>query len=318
MKKVFIVVPCYNEEETIEIYYNEVIKYLTGDYDYNVCFVNDGSKDRSLEIMMSLAEKDKRIKYLSFSRNFGKEAAMYAGLEAAKKAKADCAIIMDVDLQDPPHLIPELLKSHEEGYNLVFTRQKNRHGGSKLSAFFSLSFYKVYAFVTKDKGMAQGARDYCLLDKKAVNAFLSIKDHERFTKGIYHFVGFRQKVIEFDYAKRSAGTTKWNFKKLFHYAILGMREFSRFYEYIPKVAAWVVFFLLCFDTGKGIYNAVQANSYYAFDWNPIRIDGLFLILFIVLFYLFRLLYDVRKQTQRRPIYIEEDSNLEEVEENEAE
>ena len=106
MKKVFIVVPCYNEEETIEIYYNEVIKYLTGDYDYNVCFVNDGSKDKSLEIMMSLAEKDKRIKYLSFARNFGKEAAMYAGLEAAKKAKADCAIIMDVDLQDPPYLIP--------------------------------------------------------------------------------------------------------------------------------------------------------------------------------------------------------------------
>lgn len=318
MKKVFIVVPCYNEEETIEIYYNEVIKYLTGDYDYNVCFVNDGSKDRSLEIMMSLAEKDKRIKYLSFARNFGKEAAMYAGLEAAKKAKADCAIIMDVDLQDPPYLIPELLKSHEEGYNLVFTRQKNRHGGSKLSAFFSLSFYKVYAFVTKDKGMAQGARDYCLLDKKAVNAFLSIKDHERFTKGIYHFVGFRQKVIEFDYAKRSAGTTKWNFKKLFHYAILGMREFSRFYEYIPKVAAWFVFFLLCYDTGKGVYDAVQAGSYDRFDWRPIRIDGLFLILFIVLFYLFRLLYDVRKQTQRRPIYIEEDSNLEEVEENEAE
>ena len=106
MKKVFIVVPCYNEEETIEIYYNEVIKYLNGDYIYNVCFVNDGSKDRSLEIMKSLAEKDERIKYLSFSRNFGKEAAMYAGLEAAKKSHADMAIIMDVDLQDPPYLIP--------------------------------------------------------------------------------------------------------------------------------------------------------------------------------------------------------------------
>ena len=315
MKKVFIVVPCYNEEETIEIYYNEVIKYLNGDYIYNVCFVNDGSKDRSLEIMKSLAEKDERIKYLSFSRNFGKEAAMYAGLEAAKKASADCAIIMDVDLQDPPYLLPDLIKSHEEGYNLVFTRQKNRHGGSKLSAFFSLSFYKVYAFVTKDKGMAQGARDYCLLDKKAVEAFLAIKDHERFTKGIYHFVGFRQKVIEFDYQKRSAGTTKWNFKKLFHYAILGMREFSRFYEYIPKIAAWIVFFLLCYDTGKGIYTAVSAHDYQRFDWNPIRLDFLFLGLFIVLFYLFRLLYDVRKQTQRRPIYIEEESNLEAIEDN---
>ena len=318
MKKVFIVVPCYSEEETIEIYYNEVMKHLTLDYEYNICFVNDGSKDRSLSIMMELASKDKRIKYLSFSRNFGKEAAMYAGLEAAKKSHADMAIIMDVDLQDPPYLIPELIKAHEEGYNLVFTRQRNRHGGSILSAFFSLSFYKVYAFVTKDKGMAHGARDYCLLDKKAVDAFLAIKDHERFTKGIYHFVGFRQKVIEFDYAKRSAGTTKWNFKKLFHYAILGMREFSRFYEYIPKIAAWIVFFLLCYDTGKGIYTAVQANSYQAFDWNPIRLDCLFLVLFIVLFYLFRLLYDVRRQTQRRPIYIEEDSNLDLVDNDEAE
>ena len=320
MKKVFIVVPCYNEEETIQIYYNEVIKYLNGDYIYNVCFVNDGSKDKSLEIMKSLANKDERIKYLSFSRNFGKEAAMYAGLEAAKRENADMAIIMDVDLQDPPYLIPELIKSHEEGYNLVFTRQKNRHGGSILSAFFSLSFYKVYAFVTKDKGMARGARDYCLLDKKAVDAFLAIKDHERFTKGIYHFVGFKQHVIEFDYQKRSAGTTKWNFKKLFHYAILGMREFSRFYEYIPKVAAWLVFFLLCFDTGKGIYTAVLANDYSRFDWAPIRLDFLFLGLFIVLFYLFRLLYDVRKQTQRRPIYIEEESNLNNVlgDNNEAE
>ena len=314
-KIITIVVPCYNEKETIEIYYNEVIKYLNDDYKFNICFVNDGSKDNSLEIMKSLALKDERIKYLSFSRNFGKEAAMYAGLEAAKKMNSDAAIIMDVDLQDPPFLLPDLLKAHEDGYNLVITRQKNRHGGSKLSAFFSLSFYKVYAFVTKDKGMAQGARDYCLLDKKAVDAFLSIKDHERFTKGIYHFVGFRQKVIEFDYQKRSAGTTKWNFKKLFHYAVLGIREFSRFYEYIPKVVAWLVFFLLCFDTGRGIYNAVQAKSFDAFDWNPVRIDALFLLLFIVLFYLFRLLYDVRKQTQRRPIYIEEDSNIEAYDES---
>lgn len=310
MRKIYIVVPCYNEEETIEIYYNEVIKYLDSAIDYTVLFVNDGSKDKSLDIMKKLSDMDKRIKYLSFSRNFGKEAAMYAGLEAAQKAKVDGAIIMDVDLQDPPYLIPDLVKAHEEGYHLIYTRQRNRYGSSRFKALCSLVFYKTYAFVTKDKGMSRGARDYCFLDKKAVDAFLSIKDHERFTKGIYHYVGFRQKCLEFDYQKRSAGKTKWSFKKLFHYAILGMREFSRFYEYIPKILALLTFFLLCYDTGKGIYTAVKANSYSAFNWEPIRIDGLFLALFIILFYLFRLIYDVRRQTQRRPIYIEEESNLE--------
>ena len=316
MEKTFIVVPCYNEEETIELYYNETIKYLDDKRDFTILFVNDGSKDKSLEIMKDLANKDKRVKYLSFSRNFGKEAAMYAGLEAAKKSNASSAIIMDVDLQDPPYLIPELIKAHNEGYHLIYTRQKNRYGSSRLKALFSILFYKTYAFVTKDKGLSKGARDYCLLDKKAIDAFLSIKDHERFTKGIYHFVGFKQHCIEFEYQKRVAGKTKWSFKKLFHYAILGMREFSRFYEYIPKIIALLTFFLLCFDTGNGIYKAVKAKSYEAFDWAPIRIDALFLATFIILFYLFRLVYDVRKQTQRRPIYIEEESNLEVLDDGE--
>lgn len=310
MKRIFIVVPCYNEEETIEIYYNEVTKYLDSNYLYTILFVNDGSKDKSLDIMKDLALKDNRVKYLSFSRNFGKEAAMYAGLEAALKSNVDGAIIMDVDLQDPPFLIPDLVKAHENGYNLIFTRQKNRYGGSKFKSLCSYIFYKTYAFVTKDKGLSKGARDYCFLDIKAIKAFLEIKDHERFTKGIYHYVGFKQKCLEFDYQKRSAGKSKWSFKKLFHYAILGMREFSRFYEYIPKVLALLTFFLLCYDIGKETYSAIKANSYQSFNWLPIRIDALFLALFIILFYLFRLIYDVRKQTQRRPIYIEEESNLE--------
>ena len=307
MKKVFIVVPCYNEEETIEIYYNEVIKHLTLDYEYNICFVNDGSKDRSLEIMMELASKDKRIKYLSFARNFGKEAAMYAGLEAAKKSHADMAIIMDVDLQDPPYLIPELIKAHEEGYNLVFTRQRNRHGGSILSAFFSLSFYKVYAFVTKDKGLSRGARDYALLDKKVIDAFLQIRDFERFTKGIYNFVGFKTKIVEFNYEPRVAGKTKWNFKKLFHYGVMGMREFSRFYEYIPKIFGWIFTLLLLFDVGYGVYQYV-ANDV-VFNWRRIIFDCAMIMIFITLFYICRLIYDIRRQIQNRPIYLTEESNI---------
>ena len=314
MKTVSIVVPCYNEHETIEIYYNETIKYLSDDYNWNIVFVNDGSKDNTLEIMKSLSEKDKRIKYVSFSRNFGKEAAMYAGLEAAQKLNSDMAIIMDVDLQDPPSLIPELLNAHAEGYNLVYTRQKNRHGSSKKSAFFSLSFYKVYSFFTKDKGMAKGARDFCLLDKKVIKAFLDIKDQERFTKGIYHYVGFKNKVIEFDYQKRVAGTTKWNFKKLLRYAFVGIREFSPLYKYIPKCFAILSFFVLIYDVVRQIINCVDANTINVFDWTNIRFDLALIAVFITLYYLFKLVYELRSQTRNRPIYIEEDSNIEEQDE----
>lgn len=311
MKKISIIVPCYNEQETIETFHSEVTKYLNDENDWHIIFVNDGSKDKTLELMRNLSEKDSRVLYVSFSRNFGKEAAMYAGLEAAQKIDSDAAIIMDVDLQDPPYLIPELLKSHDEGYNLIYTKHKNRKGASKLSAFFSLSFYKVYAFITKDKGMAKGARDYCLLDKKVIKAFLEIKDYERFTKGIYHYVGFKKKCIEFEYEPRVAGTTKWNFKKLFKYAMLGIREFSRVYEYIPKIFAWLVFFLLCYDTGYQVYNCIKAETFEAFDFAPIRFDLIILAIFVTLYYLFKLVYDVRNQVQNRPIYIEEESNINE-------
>lgn len=310
MKKVSLVVPCYNEHETIEAFHTEAIKYFSEGIDWHIIFVNDGSKDNTLELMRKLAEADPRVLYVSFSRNFGKEAAMYAGLEAAQRINSDAAIIMDVDLQDPPYLIPELLKSHDEGYNLIYTKHKNRKGASKLSAFFSLSFYKVYAFITKDKGMAKGARDYCLLDKKVIKAFLQIKDNERFTKGIYHYVGFKKKCIEFEYEPRVAGTTKWNFKKLFRYAMLGIREFSRVYEYIPKILSWIMFFLLWYDTGYQVYNCIKFETINVWDWTNIRFDLIILAVFITLYYLFKLVYDVRNQVQNRPIYIEEETNIE--------
>ncbi len=308
MKRVSIVVPCYNEEETIDLYYNEVIKYLTDDIDFKIIFVNDGSKDNTLQKIKDLAEKDNRILYVSFSRNFGKEAAMYAGLEAAKMINSDAMINMDVDLQDPPYLIPELLKYHDEGYNLVITRHKNRNGEGILKKLFSLTFYKLYAFVTKDKGLSRGARDYALLDRKVIDAFLQIRDFERFTKGIYNFVGFKTKMVEFNYEPRVAGKTKWNFRKLFHYGVMGMREFSRFYEYIPKIFGWLFTFLLMFDVGYGIYQYCANDQ--VFNWRRIVFDVAMIMIFVTLFYICRLIYDIRRQIQNRPIYLTEESNIE--------
>lgn len=312
MKKVSIIVPCYNEHETIEIFYNEITKYLDDRYDYKIIFINDGSKDNSLDIMRDLGNKDKRVLYVGFSRNFGKEAAMYAGLEAAKRIKSDAALFMDVDLQDPPELIPEMLKYYEEGYNLIMTKQKDRKGQGLFGKMCSLGFYKVYAFVTKDKEMAKGSRDFCLMDKKVINAFLQIKDNERFTKGIFHYVGFKTKMIEFEYKERVAGTTKWNFRKLLRYAFLGMREFSRFYEYIPKVFALIFAIITIFDIGHGItYAAVKDVNFFteAMNWTNFRIDFAMTLVFIGIFYVIRLLYDVRSHAQKRPIYIEEESNI---------
>ena len=314
MEKITIIVPCFNEKETINVYYEEAIKHLDNNIDWHIIFVNDGSKDNTLELMKELSLKDKRVLYLSFSRNFGKEAAMYAGLEAAKKINSDAAIIMDVDLQDPPYLIPELVKSHRDGYNLIYTKQRNRHGASKLSAFFSLSFYKVYAFFTKDKGMAKGGRDYCLLDRRVIDAFLSIKDHERFTKGIYHYVGFKKKCIEFDYEKRVAGTTKWSFTKLFKYACLGIREFSNVFIYVPKLFMILATLFLFGDLGYQSYRAIVAGSIEAFSFRAIQFDLAILAIIITLYYLFKLVYDVRAQVQNRPLYIEEESNIDECSE----
>ena len=318
MKKIVsLIVPCYNEHETIDIYYNEAIKHITNpNYDFKIIFVNDGSKDNSLELMKALANKDKRVFYVSFSRNFGKEAAMYAGLEAAKKLNSDAAIIMDVDLQDPPYLIPELIKEYEAGYNLIYTKHKDRNGAKKSSTFFALMFYKVYSYFTGDKELSGGARDYCLLDRKVIDAFLMIKDDKRFTKGIYHYVGFNKKCIEFEYEKRIAGTTKWGFRKLLKYAMIGIQEFSYFYLIIPKLVGWFLAILLTYDIVRQTINAVSASSYDAFNWLPIRIDLIALLIVIILYYIFRLLYDVRNQARNRPIYIEDESNIGEA--NEAE
>ena len=240
MKKISIVVPCYNEEEAIPLFYEEINKTSKEikDYDFEFIFVNDGSKDNSALIMKELAKQDKRVKFIDFSRNFGKEAAMYAGLELSS---GDFITTMDVDLQDPPSLLPEMIKGiTEEGYDCVATKSTSRNGYSFLRKTFTKWFYKIIAKISKTE-MVAGARDYRLMTRQMVNAIINMKEYNRYSKGLFSFVGFKTKWIEFENQERVAGTTKWNFWKLFSYAIDGIVGFST----APLIISSIIGVLFC-------------------------------------------------------------------------
>ncbi len=240
MKKISIVVPCYNEEEAIPLFYEEINKTSKEikDYDFEFIFVNDGSKDNSASIMKELAKKDKRVKFIDFSRNFGKEAAMYAGLELSS---GDFITTMDVDLQDPPSLLPEMIKGiTEEGYDCVATKSTSRNGYSFLRKIFTRWFYRIIAKISKTE-MVAGARDYRLMTRQMVNAIINMKEYNRYSKGLFSFVGFKTKWIEFENQERIAGTTKWSFWKLFSYAIDGIVGFST----APLIVSSIIGVLFC-------------------------------------------------------------------------
>lgn len=238
MKKLSIVVPCFNEEDSIPYFYEE-IKKVTKDMnvDLELIFVDDGSKDKTLEVIKDKAN-DKDVKYISFSRNFGKEAAMYAGLEAST---GDYTTAMDVDLQDPPSLLPEMIRLIEkEGYDCVATKSTSRNGYSFLRKTFTKWFYDIIGKLSKTE-MVLGARDYRLMTRKMVNAIVEMKEYNRYSKGLFSFVGFKTKWIEFENQERVAGTTKWNFWKLFSYALDGIVGFST----APLTMAAIMGVLFC-------------------------------------------------------------------------
>ncbi len=226
MEYLSAIVPCYNEQDTVEDFYNEFIKneefFKSKDMDFEILYVNDGSKDKTVEEIKKLHEKDSRVRLISFSRNFGKEAAMYAGLQ---KAKGDYVVIMDVDLQDPPSLLPEMFEGIKEGYDSVATRRVSRKGEPPIRSFFARAFYKLMKRISKTEIM-DGARDYRLMTRQVVDAILSMEEYNRFTKGIFGWVGFETKWIEYENIERVKGETKWNFWKLFLYSIEGITAFS--------------------------------------------------------------------------------------------
>lgn len=220
------IVPCFNEEEVIPLYYEEmqkVRKQEEGKIDFEIIFIDDGSKDKTLEVIKKLSEQDECIHYVSFSRNFGKEAAMYAGFE---HANGEYVVTMDVDLQDPPHLIPEMIRCiEEEGYDSVATRRVTRKGEPPIRSFFARRFYGLINKIS-DADIVDGARDFRMMKRDMVNAILSMPEYNRFTKGIFGWVGFKTKWIEFENVERVAGETKWSFWKLLLYSIEGIVAFS--------------------------------------------------------------------------------------------
>lgn len=222
-----LIVPCYNEQESLHLFMEELNRVLPGinDITPEVILVNDGSSDNTLPIMRELAAQYECVRYLSFSRNFGKESAMLAGFTAAK---GDYVAVMDADLQDPPALLPELLKAvREDGYDCAGTRRTTRKGEPVIRSFFARCFYRFINMVSQTQ-LVDGARDYKLLNRKAVDALIAMPEYNRFSKGLYEWIGFRTKWFEFENVERVAGETKWSFWKLFIYSLEGIVAFTTF------------------------------------------------------------------------------------------
>lgn len=247
MNKMTVIVPCFNEEEALPVYYSEMRKIMERmeemqKVETELLFVDDGSTDRTLSIMKELNLRDPRCQYLSFSRNFGKEAAIYAGIS---NASGEYVALMDVDLQDPPELLPEMYRIlQEEDYDSVATKRSTRTGEPKIRSFLSESFYKFINKISKTE-IVNGARDYRLMRRKMVDAVLEISEYNRFSKGIFEWVGFRTKWLQFENVERSAGETKWSVRKLFMYSLEGITGFSVAPLSLASVVG-VVFCLLSF------------------------------------------------------------------------
>jgi len=240
MRKISIVVPCYNEEKVLPIFYNEIKKIMLDmNYlDFEIILVNDGSTDATLEVIKVLAKKDSNVKYISFSRNFGKEAAMYAGF---KECTGDYIAVMDSDLQDPPSLIPEMYRLiREDGYDCVATRRVSRTSEPKIRSYFAKKFYKLMNKIS-NVDIVDGARDFRLMTRQVLNSILEISEYNRFSKGIFGFVGYNTKWLPYENVERAAGTSKWSFWQLFVYSLEGITAFST----TPLVISSLVGILFC-------------------------------------------------------------------------
>jgi glycosyltransferase involved in cell wall biosynthesis len=229
MKLISVIVPCYNEQEVLPLFYdkiNEIMADMKAKYDYlsfELIFINDGSKDKTLPMLRELARKDKNVRYISFSRNFGKESGMYAGLEASK---GDYVVVMDADLQHPPEFIPKMYEYVKSGeYDCATTRRVSRKGESKIRSWFARQFYKIMNKISQTE-IVDGAQDFRFMTRHMVDSILSMKEYNRFSKGIFSWVGFRVKYIEYENVERAAGTTAWSFWKLFLYSLEGIMAFS--------------------------------------------------------------------------------------------
>lgn len=306
--KISVVVPCYNEEESVRLFYKEMSSVAEQmEYEFEYIFVNDGSKDNTLEILMELSSRDERVKYISFSRNFGKESAIYAGFS---KASGDYVVMMDADLQDPPKLLPQMVEYIQQGYDSVATRRVTRKGEPPIRSFFARMFYKIINKIS-DVDIVDGARDYRLMTKQMKDAIVSMKEYNRFSKGIFGWVGFKTKWLEYENVERVAGETKWNFWKLFLYSLEGIVAFST----APLVLAsmfGIIFCLLAFIMILFIVVRTIVFGDPVAGW-PSMVCIIFLIGGIQLLcigIIGQYLSKTYLETKKRPQYIIKDSNVE--------
>ena len=309
LKTLELIVPCFNEGNVLELFFNEVSPVLNrlSDYDYRYIFVNDGSTDKTLAVLKSLAKKDSRVKYVSLSRNFGKEAAMLAGLS---RSSADYVGIIDADLQHSPELIPQMLTAiTEEGYDVAAAKRSDRNGESKFKSFLSDSFYKISNAVS-DVKIDQGAQDFRIMNRKVVEAILSMPEYGRFTKGIFSYVGFKTKWFTHENRERAAGETKWSVQKLFKYALDGILSFSSAPLKIPACVG-IVLFIIGIIEGLILFFVGCSSKYAMFTSHTTNclimiVGGLVLLcLGIIGEYIARIYNEVKG----RPVYIINESNF---------
>ena len=303
MQKLSIIVPCYNEEETVRLFYDTASAVLAGlpHIEPEYIFVDDGSKDRTILILRELAAADPHVRYLSFARNFGKEAAMYAGLQ---HATGELVTLMDVDLQDPPSLLPEMLRLMDTGeYDCVAVRRVTRAGEPPVRSFFARAFYRLINKMSKTE-IVDGARDFRLMTRQMVDSILQVTEVNRFSKGIFSWVGYRTHWIETENVERSGGQTKWSFFKLFVYAIDGIIAFST----APLAIASVLGLLFCIISFLAILFVIVRQLVWggsAFGWPSL----VCIILFVTGIQLFcigilgQYLSKVYLEVKKRPIYI---------------
>ena len=306
----YIVIPCYNEEKALPLFYEEMERVRKQDFegiaDFEYIFVNDGSKDKTLDIIKQLRAIDDKVRYVSFSRNFGKEAAMFAGLEAST---GDYVTLMDADLQDPPALLKQMYDAIiNEGYDSVGTRRVTRKGEPPIRSFFARMFYKIINKMS-DIEMVDGARDYRLMKRQVVDAIISLKEYNRYSKGLFSFVGFNTKWIEYENVERVAGETKWSFWKLFLYSIDGIVAFST----MPLSIAALLGVLMCFVAAVAIVFIIVRQLLYggsAFGWPSMVCITMFLggIQLLCIGILGSYLAKTYLEVKDRPIYITKESN----------
>ncbi len=307
-EKISVIVSCYNEEKAVPYFYDEIVKVSEkmSQVDFEFLFVNDGSYDGTLDMLKDLSQKDDRVKYISFSRNFGKESAMYAGL---KNAEGDYVTLMDADLQDPPELLIEmydLIKN--QGYDMVGTRRVNRKGEPAIRSFFARCFYKLINKMSKVE-MVDGARDYRLMKRKVVDSILSLEEYNRYSKGLFSFVGYKTKWLEYENVKRVAGETKWSFWKLFKYAIEGIVAFTTLPLSLAAILG-VVFCLVSFIAIIVIMVKTLVIGDPAQGWPSLACIILFTsgVQLLSLGIIGQYLAKTYLETKKRPIYIISEAN----------